>query len=78
MDELSLHLKYAERRCKANTQLKNPLIDEFRKKYVLVYDIAAFISSRFYEKTTLRLDISEVGYIAMHILGALQKLSLKR
>ena len=22
MDELSLHLKYAERRCKANTQLK--------------------------------------------------------
>ena len=75
MDELSLHLKYAERRCKANTQLKNPLIDEFRKKYVLVYDIAAFISSRFYEKTTLRLDISEVGYIAMHILGSLQKLS---
>ena len=70
-----LHLKYAERRCKANTQLKNPLIDEFRKKYVLVYDIAAFISSRFYEKTTLRLDISEVGYIAMHILGSLQKLS---
>lgn len=26
-------------------------------------------------KTTLRLDISEVGYIAMHILGSLQKLS---
>ena len=41
----------------------------------MVYDIAAFISSRFYEKTTLRLDISEVGYIAMHILGSLQKLS---
>ena len=75
LDELSLHLKYAERRCKTNTQLKNPLIDEFRKKYVLVYDIAAFISSRFYEKTTLRLDISEVGYIAMHVLGSLQKLS---
>lgn len=75
LDELSLHLKYAERRCKANTQLKNPLIDGFRKKYVLVYDIAAFISSKFYEKTALRLDISEVGYIAMHILGSLQKLS---
>ena len=29
LDELSLNLKYAEQRCKTNTQLKNPLIEEF-------------------------------------------------
>lgn len=74
LDELSLHLKYAEQRCKTNTQLKNPLIEEFKKKHVLVYDIAVYIASKFYDKTKLHLDMDEISYLAIHILGSLQKL----
>ena len=69
-----MHLKYAEQRCKTNTQLKNPLIEEFKKKHVLVYDIAVYIASKFYDKTKLHLDMDEISYLAIHILGSLQKL----
>lgn len=70
---LALHLKYAVQRCKMNMQLKNPLLKEFQKKYVLVYDIATYISAKFLDKTSLHLNENEVSYIAMHLLGALQK-----
>ena len=70
------HFKSLAYRCRTKTQMKNPLLPQFKSSFVLVYDIAVYIATRFFEVSGLRLEEDEICYLAMHVLIALQ--SLKR
>ena len=68
------HFKSLAYRCRTKTQMKNPLLPQFKSSFVLVYDIAVYIATRFFEVSGLRLEEDEICYLAMHVLIALQSL----
>lgn len=68
------HLKHLKIRCQQNKQVKNPLLEQLKKNYVLVYDIAVYISMRFRDFTDFLPDENEISFIALHVLNGLQNI----
>lgn len=78
--QLASHLKNLEIRCNNESLIKNPLLEQFKLKFILVYDIAVYISMRFTDVTSCIPNQDEIGFIGLHILNALQsvkKMSVK-
>lgn len=62
-----LHLKNLLLRVLKNQNSKNPLIDDIKNTYPLVYDIAVFISSELNKFFNIELVEDEIAYIALHV-----------
>jgi lichenan operon transcriptional antiterminator len=70
----ALHMEKLENRCINRQVLKNPLLEEIKNKYSLVYDISVYLAIRFQEIMNYVINEDEIGYIALYILTALEKL----
>ncbi len=72
--KLANHFRGLEVRCSHNSYTRNPLLLEIQKKFTLIYDMSSSIADYFQEKTGFRVSEDEIGYIALHIIGALEKI----
>lgn len=74
---LVLHLRPAVNRLKYGMTLRNPLLDEIKKKYSSIYG-AVWTTSVLFEKFFgAKVNEEEIGYIALHIGAALVRLNEK-
>lgn len=70
---LSLHLKRAVTRLKYDMFLKNPLLEEIKKEYTSIFGACWATSAIFEKRTGMLLNEDEVGFIAIHIGGAISR-----
>lgn len=74
---IALHLKPAIHRFRYRMNLRNPMLEAIKENYQLAFE-AAVISSKIIE-TELRVKINEdeIGYIALHFGGAIERAKMK-
>lgn len=77
-NNLAVHLKELASRVKNMQLLRNPLLKEIKNKFTLVYDISVYIAIKFQEIMNYVISEDEIGYIALHILRALEKFKSKK
>lgn len=72
---LLIHLLSLIQRAKQDRFLNNPLIDEIKEHFPLIYDMSVFLSLKIQEHLGIRLYEDEIGYISLHLMVAAEKLS---
>jgi transcriptional antiterminator/mannitol/fructose-specific phosphotransferase system IIA component (Ntr-type) len=75
---LSLHLKTALRNIQYGIRIENPLLKEIKSEYPLPFSIAERFCSSLNIKNSLPIPEAEVGYIAVYIAMALEKIKYMR
>lgn len=71
---LSLHLEPAINRYKYQMNLRNPLLEEIKNKYLFSYEAALTVAAGvIQEKFGITIDENEIGYIALHFEAALER-----
>lgn len=70
---LSLHMVPLLSRIEYHLELKNPLLDEIKTRYILAYDIATICADFLNQKYDCVLSSHETSYFALHIQMALNE-----
>lgn len=65
--QFSLHMYNAYHRAKINMSYPNPIAQQIKSDYALVYDIAIFFAHSFSIKYRIKLNEDEIAFIAFHI-----------
>ncbi len=74
---LLIHLKSVLNRIKYKMKIRNSLLDEIKKNYALAYELANFLSRAIEEDMCIDVDENEVGFLALHFGGALERMNIK-
>lgn len=77
LTSLVLHLKPTIFRLKNGLKLRNPILDRIKKGYTSIFGAAWACGSIFENKLGISINEDEVGYIAMHIAGAVGRIDQK-
>lgn len=72
---LLIHLIALNQRTENNKYLQNPLIDDIRKNFPLIYDMSVFISLEIQNELQCKLSEDEIGYISLHLMCEVEKMS---
>lgn len=71
-DSFSKHLELLVKRNLKNTYIKNPLLTELKKKYLIEFSDANIIREELEKEFDINVTEDEIGYLAIH-LGASEK-----
>lgn len=71
---LSLHLKPAINRFNFQMNIRNPMLEEIKTKYPTSFEAALIGSEVLYEKFGINVDEHEIGYLALHIEAAQERM----
>jgi len=74
---LLLHLKPAINRHRYHMNVRNPMLGDIRQHYPLAFEIGVFAGKIIESETDTVMDENEIGYIALHIGGAIERSKLK-
>lgn len=74
---LLLHLKPAINRYRYNMNVRNPMLKDIRQHYPLAFEIAVFAGKIIESETDTEMNENEIGYIALHIGGAIERNKLQ-
>ncbi|HLR63642.1 MAG TPA: BglG family transcription antiterminator [Lentibacillus sp.] len=74
LQNLSLHLKPAINRYRHQMNIRNPMLEEIKMKYPLSFEAALMSADVLYEQLDIHVNEDEIGYIALHIETAQEKL----
>lgn len=74
---LGLHLRIAVNRLKYGLSLRNPLLSKIKENYPSVFGATWATSVLFEKHFGIKITEEEIGYIAIHIGAALERLSTK-
>lgn len=69
-NNMLIHLSGLLKRIKTNSFLENPLIDDIRINYPIIYDISVFIALEIEHEFNANIAESEVGYLALHLMNS--------
>lgn len=72
---LKLHLQAAMNRSKFNQQIENPLKDDVRLSYSILFEAISSVLSKFEEPNSITFSENEVAFIVMHIGAIIQSQS---
>lgn len=71
---LYLHLSTSINRYKYKMNIRNPMLNEIKKKYPFAFDIALVASKMIEKDLKVQISESEVGYLALHFEMALNRI----
>ena len=74
---LVLHLRPAINRLKYGMSLRNPLLDRIKENYPSVFGAAWATSTIFEKELGIKVNEEEIGYIALHLGAALERINKK-
>ncbi|WP_067935504.1 BglG family transcription antiterminator [Alicyclobacillus kakegawensis] len=75
---LAQHLEPAMHRMAAGLSIRNPLLDEVRRRYPGVYAATLAASREVFATAKLDVPAEEVGFLAMHVGAALERLRVQQ
>ncbi len=71
--DLAIHLEPAIKRLKMNMDIRNPLLDQIKNNYPKLFELSKEASKILEDELSLKVPDTEVGYIALHIGGAIER-----
>ena len=71
---LAIHLEPAIKRMIMGMEIRNPLLDEIKKNYPYIFELSKEASKIIEEEFNVEVLDAEVGYIAIHVGGALERI----
>lgn len=71
---LLLHFLALKNRLETGSFLNNPLIQDIRTHFPLIHDIAVYMAYRIEHFEGARMSEGEIGYLTLHLLGAVERL----
>lgn len=77
LTSLVLHLRPTIFRLKNGLKLRNPILDRIKSEYTSIFGAAWSCSPVFERMLGVQINEDEVGYIAMHIAGAMGRVNQK-
>ncbi len=75
-NNLQLHLTALGKRVSSNRYYSNPLIQDIKDNFPFTYDISVYVSLRVQELMNIKLVEDEIGFIALHMMCAIEKMKL--
>ncbi len=72
--DLTIHLEPAIKRIMMGMEIRNPLLDEIKENYSYIFQLSKKASSIIEKEFNVKVPDTEVGYIALHIGGALERI----
>ncbi|OIK13528.1 BglG family transcription antiterminator [Bacillus sp. MUM 13] len=75
---LTLHIRPAMNRLRYNMNIRNPLLNEIKRKYPSAFEGAAVASRCINEYLDIEVGEHEIAYIALHIGVALERMKTKQ
>ena len=66
VQQFSLHMYYAQRRCAFRISYPNPIGAQFKRDYAPVYDMAVFFAHLFAQRFHVEFNEDEIAFIAFH------------
>jgi len=75
---LELHLKAALNKIRYGVEIENPLLEEIKEEYPLSFHIAKSVASILGKKMRIKIPENEVGYIALYITMAMEKVEYQK
>ncbi|WML42148.1 BglG family transcription antiterminator [Neobacillus sp. OS1-2] len=75
---LALHIRPAMNRLRYNMNIRNPLLDEIKRKYPSAFEGAAIASRCIDEYLEVEVGEHEIAYIALHIGVALERIKTRQ
>lgn len=76
--DLKIHLLYSIYRLKSGFKIRNPLIQQIKEQYTLVFNqCKETLDKILYEDLELAINEDEIGYVTMHFLASLERLKDK-
>ncbi|UOQ94584.1 BglG family transcription antiterminator [Halobacillus shinanisalinarum] len=75
---LALHLKPAINRYRYGMNIRNPMIDDIKANYPLVFETGIVASMVLEEVMGVTIDENEIGYLALHIGAAIERRKMKK
>ena len=70
---LAIHLRPTINRLKYGLSLRNPLLEDIKQNYPDVFGVAWILGKVLKDYLDVPIPESEIGYIALHIVGALER-----
>lgn len=74
VNNLQLHIMSLKNRLDNDTFLNNPLIEDIKKHFPVMYDISVFMASKIQSYFDQDLKESEIGYLTLHLMGAVERM----
>ncbi|MGP4079152.1 BglG family transcription antiterminator [Pseudalkalibacillus sp. R45] len=75
---LGLHLRSALNRLKYKMNLQNPMLKEIKTSYPFSFELAIVASDVIRSKHDLTINEDEIGYIAVHLAAAIERMKNKK
>ena len=72
--DLSIHLEPAIKRILLGMEIRNPILDEIKKNYFQIFNLSTRASKIIEKEFNIKIPESEIGYIALHIGGAIERM----
>ncbi|MEH7106491.1 BglG family transcription antiterminator [Bacillus sp. JJ1764] len=73
---LCLHIKELHNRVNRGGTLRNPILEETKKTYPLIYEMAKFVGNLFGKLVAQELSEDEFGLIALHLCASLERATI--
>lgn len=67
---INFHLKILIHRMELNDKIKNPLVNEIKRKFILEMNDAMIIKDMIYEHFNIQIDEDEVSYLAIYLMSS--------
>ncbi|WP_232696693.1 BglG family transcription antiterminator [Brevibacillus daliensis] len=75
---LGLHLRSAINRLKYRMNLRNPMLKEIKNKYPFSFELGIVAAEIIQNNSTLIVNEDEIGYIAIHLEAAVERMKNKK
>ncbi len=74
---LCLHIKELHNRLNREVILRNPILEETKKTFPLIYEMAIFVGNQFSKLVGKTITDDEIGLITLHLCAALERTPIK-
>ncbi len=75
---LCLHIRVMYDRIKNDVILRNPVLDDLKRRYPFIFEISVFFANEFLKITDLKMNENEIGFIALHLGAAFERSKVKK
>lgn len=75
---LVTHLKSLIHRIKLGMKIKNDMLYEIKKSYLLAFELAEILALLIEEENDVIMDENEIGFLTLHFGGALERMNLNK
>ena len=70
---LLTHLIGLQNRIKYNSFLKNPMIEDIKRRFPILFDISVYMANQIQDYFHVELYEEEISYLTLHLMGSLER-----